>query len=455
MKITFNALGFLIFLSACSSSTKKSERTDLRPEKAISYIAEGSIFKSPIKELSDKEYPDNPDIATRHILDGSFSHHTVAVERTKNTAFNLLFYPANEQSDTLIFTNINLLEYMPTVPEWVKKDDYLTHIGFVNQEWNRQQVRYNRNEFEIKGTQLESASLVRVDIARNCLNAYLWEIIGYAMTEEGSMAPCYHGWFNFPKELYKELFEKRNNLPYDTYKASLEEWIDPDSRPVDLSIFRTIDSEKEISFTSLNDQYYTLCGARKSKFKNIIYPDTGAITKIEDFLNDSTTFATFSIPGFYNTKAPRHTTLSKLGKLVNVTQREVTSANDTHDKVTEFELLFESNKDQSKTTLVIGGIELSEIPRVGLNETQKGLRMPMGIANHSFYESYHYMDTHDAKQCPYYAFLLDENGNWIDSHYLGIDGPLLHFDTKNNKKLHFWILAFERHAFVGHFTWEI
>ena len=51
--------------------------------------------------------------------------------------------------------------------------------------------------------------------------------------------------------------------------------------------------------------------------------------------------------------------------------------------------------------------------------------------------------------------LLDENGKWLDSHTIGIDGPLLHLDENDPTLLHVWLLSFERHALVGHYTIQL
>ena len=79
----------------------------------------------------------------------------------------------------------------------------------------------------------------------------------------------------------------------------------------------------------------------------------------------------------------------------------------------------------------------------------------MGIANHSFYNTSDEVDNNSSLQNPYFAFLLDEKGNWIDSHEVGIDGPLLYRDDKDATKIHFLIISFERHVFVGHFVLDI
>jgi len=48
--------------------------------------------------------------------------------------------------------------------------------------------------------------------------------------------------------------------------------------------------------------------------------------------------------------------------------------------------------------------------------------------------------------------LTDEKGEFLDSHFVGIDGPLIHKDSKNQNILHVWLLSYERHALVGHYT---
>jgi hypothetical protein len=81
--------------------------------------------------------------------------------------------------------------------------------------------------------------------------------------------------------------------------------------------------------------------------------------------------------------------------------------------------------------------------------------MSMGISNHTFYQSYEELLNYSSLHEPYFSLLLDENGNWVDSHDVGIDGPLFFFDAADPTKLHLMILSFERHSFVGHYIIEV
>ena len=76
----------------------------------------------------------------------------------------------------------------------------------------------------------------------------------------------------------------------------------------------------------------------------------------------------------------------------------------------------------------------------------------MGIGNHPFYEDYASHEDQCSLTNPNFGLLLDENGKWLDSHSIGIDGPLLHLDKDDPTKLHVWILSFERHALIAHYV---
>ena len=173
---------------------------------------------------------------------------------------------------------------------------------------------------------------------------------------------------------------------------------------------------------------------------------------INDFLTDSTEFATFSPPGYYTRADPRHTQLSKLYEPVKVVERKTITNKDTF---MELDIYFRQRDSSTITRLVIGGFNLKNIPSKSVADVNDGWQMPMGIADHTFYETYADARKNATKNSPFYAFLLTANGDWLDSHKVGIDGPLLHFDIADPHKLHVWILSFERHAFVGHYVLSI
>lgn len=417
-------------------------------ENTSSSLKQRSALESRIVELTDSDYPDNPDIEIRSELDGSFSHSSVLIKEQGKGLVTLTIIPNNNESDTLIVPNILIEEFIPFCPKGVS-DNYISRIGIINQEWNRQQVKFIKEQFYFKGNNNEHKIITRVDIARNCLNAYLWEIIGYTDID-GEMKPCYHGWFNFPKEYYHDQFEKRNGKKWSDFSKGLVNWKDPESKHFDLSKLRTVQEKLEIQFSVENDGYYPLIGERKKKFKNIIYPHSPSC--INDFLTDSTAYGTFSPPGYYNTKDPRRTELGRLKIIEMLELKTVSSALTKKDSLIEVSISFSDNDGTRKTKLIIGGIEVNKIPMLSIERMNNGFQMPMGIANHSFYETYEECLANMSVNNPYYGLFLDEEGKWLDSHKIGIDGPLMYFDENDPSQLHLWLLSFERHSFVGHYV---
>lgn len=441
LKHTISLILFFLIIFSCNTEGNKKQKVVLS-------------FESEVIEMTDEEYPDNNDKESRCEDWQEYKHHKVTIERLDSTNFRISFIPSNKNSDTLILHNVNLLEWIPTIPNYLE-DNYLKNIGIINAEWNRHQVKFSEGEFYSSKFAKEGRKTTRVDLARNCLNSYLWEIISYAKEDEIEK-PLYHGWFEFPRSFYEELFNEVNKgkLTFEDYKDYLINWKDPESKIVNLESLRKVENVKEVSFNNLNKEFYPLTGARKSKFKNIVYPKNP--TSINDFLNDSTSFATFLYPGYYSSSDPRSTTLSKLRNPKKVTIREVISNNANEDKCIEIDVTFAQSIDTNKLTrIVIGGVKLDQIPQLALNDYNNGFKMPMGIGNHAFYETAKYAQKHSSKTNPYYAFILDDEGKWIDSHFFGIDGPIFHFDEKEPNLLHFWLLSFERHAMVTHLTFKL
>ncbi|MBI2257536.1 MAG: hypothetical protein HYU67_01395 [Flavobacteriia bacterium] len=141
---------------------------------------------------------------------------------------------------------MNLEELIPTIPKYINKNEYLSYIACINQEWNRNQISFEKGQFSSTNNKI-----IRIDLARNCLNAYLWKIILF-VEEEGKIIPFSHGWFNFPNKLYAQLFEKKNKISYSKYKKPLENWIDPKNKKVDLKLLRSVIIEKKLSYRLTN-----------------------------------------------------------------------------------------------------------------------------------------------------------------------------------------------------------
>jgi hypothetical protein len=398
-----------------------------------------------IQSLSDAQYPDNPDIGFRSESYKNNYFLKGAIQKTdRKWAFQFQFI--TKTSDTIYFNDFNLAEFIPTIPKTVKSDSYLSEIACINQEWNRNQVQYDKSEFTSSLRNIE-----RVDIARNCLNAYLWEIIVYNK-EDGKIVPFAHGWFDFPKPLYAALFEQKNQIAYETHQKALENWFDPESKKIDLTLLRTDLEKMNIKYSDQSNEAYPVAGERLKKRKEVVSPTV--FQTMKDLQSDASTFATFSPPGMYTKKEPRKTELGRFYNLLNISMAK-TTINAESDTLYEIELRFEHRENHEITRLIIGGMNINDFPVLATENANEGWKNSMGIGNHTFYETSELHQKVHASKNPYYALMLDNDGKWLDSHKVGIDGPLFHFSDKERKTLHLWLLSFERHALVGHYVLEL
>jgi hypothetical protein len=433
----------------------------------------GTVWESEgYRELTPAQNPDDPDV---HICDstyyGKFSHLKVEfIQEDDNLdKFTIKFIPNpnNSFSDTIVIPNVSLDEWIPTVPEYLRHDPdgHLAQIAIFNQQFNRIQAKFEKSkrEFFFDSKNKESEIMTRIDIAKNCLNMPLWEVIGFSRLPADKSgkrdAPVYHGWFNFPYDLHTKLMKKQgwSNEKALEYTDKLSSWNKsvPRQKPVDLKDLRTVEVEYQLPLLVKNDTLYPIqkYDERWKKYRNIIYPRT---EKISDFLTDATCFAKFINPGIYSKVDTMRTQLGRF-KFPDFEchLRKTESTNKQKNRTLEFEIQFLRDGPGSEMTrLVVGGIDINKIDTLDEQNANKAkFQMPMGIANHPFGQSYKNLSNpaNSAVSSPYFAFLLDRNNVWLNSHDLGIDGVLLHFDKSNPQMLHIWLLSFERHALVGHF----
>ncbi len=446
-KSLIHTLFALLTLLSCDYSTKHQSLPPVSQNEQINK----HIYTATLQEMNDEEYPDNPDISIRHPKYIETVMQSISFEQ-KGEVFEVIIYPSQQNDDTVIMNNIDLMEFIPSIPHCAKGDDYLSLISVVNQEWNRNQVKWSGEDLHQilpKNFTVNGEVITRIDLARNCLSAYLWEVF-FSAKIDGKDKVFYHGWFNFPKELYRQLFKERNYIAFDSYAEYLEHWKNPANKPLNLNAIRKILSSSEVEFVNHDQEMYPLEGERKKKEICIIYPTH--YDKMADFHTDSALFATFSEPGFYNRKDPRTTELGRFYNLKNIEYRKTES---THKaELDELKMIFERENGEI-TQFIFGGLDFSSLPKLSPADCNKGIPFPMGIGNHPFYESNREHLQINSQENPYFGVLLDEEGKWIDSHRIGIDGPLLHLDKDNPTILHVWLLSFERHALVGHYEVQL
>jgi hypothetical protein len=416
--------------------------------------AAGATFAASIKMLTDAEYPDCPDIGFRSDAYNTIPYSDVKLTSKGTMSFDVEITDAKDPGHKITVRDVDLTELVASAPDYVKKDAYLTLITVMNQEWNRHQVGFKPEapRVTVAGGEFETKNVSRVDIANNCLHAGYWEVILFCKVK-GDDVPYFHGWFTFPKDLYAQLFEAKNGLAYADFKEYLETYREPAEQVVDLATLRKEVSSTAAQFASKNNELYPLKADRLKKERNIIVPVSRP--NIDAFLTDETQFATFSPPGMYERKSPRATTLSKLATLKGVEWKRTTDLSAAGGESAEMHLAFENKAGNVRTKLIVGGIKLAQLPVLDPADAHKGWNTPMGVALHPFSESYDASVKSPDKQNPYFAMFVNDKGQWINSHNLGVDGPLMFIDKADASKLHLYLLSFERHAFVGHFVIDV
>ncbi len=402
-----------------------------------------------LKAFTTAEYPDNPENRSR--VFGGYPHRHLVIESLGATRFRFLLEPTAPQAATIELTDVDLAHFVAAVPPWIKADPELTKVGLIDREWNRQQVRFPRTAFQVQvregGDGFESRALSRIDLARNCLNAGLWELLLFT-EEEGEERVYEHLWFTFPLGLYKQLFEQVNGLSYWSYWWSLEHWVDPAGTAIRVDRLRTVEQEWTVVATAQWDEPVPAQGEQSRKRRNIMTP---IATTYRDWYTQPVRFASFIPPGRYSRAHPRETQLHYLAELTGVTFRLVRTP-PTSKPLGEIELAFRSSRTQEATRLIIGGLDLAMLPRIDPSEYDRGWQAPLGIGNPGFFESYEHVVASPPIQRTWYGFHLDAHNRWIDHHAVGVDGPVLHWDAYDPTLLHLYLLSYERHALLNHVT---
>ena len=137
-------------------------------------------------------------------------------------------------------------------------------------------------------------------IAKNCLNAGLWEILLFTK-EKGGKALYYQGWFTFPLGHYKDVFEEITGLSYWKHWRRLEHWVDPVGSSINLKALRKVLNEREVQAEFLAHEHIFASGEQRRKLRTTNFQN---VITWKDFCGSSVEFATFAPPGRYYVEKP-------------------------------------------------------------------------------------------------------------------------------------------------------
>ena len=425
--------------------------------------ATADVTVVPVEERDTFAYPEDP--SPRSTRYGQYQGRRLRLVKTDPSHFDFVLEPSDPEANphvaTVTFSNVDVSRMTPGVPSWCLGDEGLTRIALTDREWNRQQVQFPGPAAADAGT---DEPVVRIDggdgweasectvasLAKNCLNGGLWELLLFHHDADGRKQMFYQGWFTFPMGHYARLVEQNTGLDYRDHWYKLEHWDDPAGTVVMLDGLRTVLSESPAAIGFVPDEPLVAHGEQVRKRRTLLADN---VTAWGDFPErPDVRFATFIPPGTYDVGTPWANEYWRLATLEGGTLRRVETAART--AADELELTF-IGSDGSTNRFLVGGVDFASLPQLPRRDYPKGLYMPMGIGVPPFYQDYADLLQRDPMDSPYYSVLLDESERWIDHHAAAIDGPVMHRDADDPDLVHLYLLSYERHTLVGHFTFRL
>ena len=407
------------------------------------------ITEIKVKEYSRAAYPEDPSGHSQ--FHHRYQNRKLRLVQKDKTHYDFVLYADDPAIAKITLKNIDLSLMAVSQPTWTRNDPHLEIIALTDREWNRQQVSFDRSSPELAisgGDGFEVENLSSVGLARNCLNAGLWEILLFTK-EAGKKALYYQGWFDFPLGHYKNLVESNAGISYWKHFWRLEHWLDPEGTPVKLSKLRQVIKEYSVKSRFLASEKPALAGEQLRKQRTV---DAENIRTYSDFYTGQPiSFATFVPPGLYKHSKPWSNEYERLAKYNFATLRQIKPAAKPSRLLHELELNFISLDQKEHNKLIISGIDLRKIPQLPSNQYFKGLYMPMGIGVPPFYQSYADLQKSPPAQSPYFSLLLNQKNEWLNHHDIAVDGPVMHRDQNNPRILHLYLLSYERHTLIAHF----
>lgn len=406
-----------------------------------------------VEEVRASEYPEDP--SHRSVFYDRYSGRALTLAKVDDTHFDFIFTSEDPRIATIAFKNIDVSLFIPWQPEWTRGDSNLEVIALTDREWNRQQVRFTRDMPELSvtgGDGFEEQGLVTAELARNCLNAGLWEVLLFTQ-EGGKKALYYQGWFTFPLGHYKAMFEMLNGVSYWKHWYRLEHWFNPQGTTMDLDALRSVVDGMEVAALCPKGECLLLDGEQVRKARTV---DANNVRCWGDFCESrrSVRYASFVPPGRYSVGHPWGNEYERIETMERAFVRQI--ENPGSDGIRhEIEVVFRNGGTGEASRFIVSGLDLTALPRLPQDSYSKGFYMPMGIGVPPFYQGYRDLQSNPPHRSDYFCVMVDEKNRWINHHDVAIDGPVLHRDIHDPNRVHLYLLSYERHSLVAHIVLQI
>ncbi|GAB4226425.1 MAG: hypothetical protein Tsb0021_02390 [Chlamydiales bacterium] len=405
-----------------------------------------------IEELAAQDYPEDPYSRSEHY--GSYTNRKLRLIKKSDKHFDMIFESTNPQVATITLKNVDLSYLIPVQPLWTRVDPNLEAIALSEREWNHQQVIFERSSPNLElagGDGFEIERLMSVEIAKNSLNAGMWEVYLFANEENGKRL-YYQGWFRFPLGHYKDLFEEFNGVSYWKHWKRLEK--NPDDSPfqVELENLRHVLIQRPVGVIRDSIGKVLFSGEQMGKKKSVICEDLACWSQFYEL--DKIKFAEYIPPGRFSlNKLKGH----QYDKIANVKKAMIKKIQPPGERkiMDELELILSDEENHQEYKFIVSGFELDRLPRLDEADYDQGFYMPMGISVPPFYQRYEELIENPPQISPYFSLILTEDDRWVNPRSLGIEGPVMHRDIKDPKKYHLYFLSYGRQSLVGHYTLQL
>jgi hypothetical protein len=353
---------------------------------------------------------------------------------------------------------IDLGLMIPTTPEAIRGHKDLEKWFLSEREFNRQRVGFAPDSPHIqleKGSELDGKE-ISVNLTNNCLGSGRWEFTVFS-EENGEKERLYQGFFSFPIQRYRELFEVANQTSYWNHAKSMEGWPGFNflkGMPFDLETLRKVDSEYEVTARSLDDESILTKSEQETKANLIVYNDAGRQPQTwQEMRQAQVQFQSFVPPGIYDESRLWDTNYSEIANFSGATVRQVTSKI-TNQPLHEIELTFQNSKGQIRR-LIVSGLNLQDVPQLPNDKYYEGIYRPMGFGT-PFTQDYEKLKRNVPSKSPFFSILLDENNQVMNYRGdVGINGLVIYRDIDNPKLVHIHPLSYERITLVGHYLVDL
>ena len=183
--------------------------------------------------------------------------------------------------------------------------------------------------------------------------------------------------------------------------------------------------------------------------KNIMTEHT--IHQFKDYYQDDVKFAAFLPPGIYRKDKPWGNKYQLIANPTTATFNEI----ETPDGQKRQEVIIHYQGKDSSYDFYLSGFDMNKLPRLDIKNYADGSLYLMGIGAAPLKQNYSdLMNTPPENRSEFSVFLNDRN-EWINHHDMAIDGTILFLDKKKPNLLHMYLVSYERHAVVAHYSIDL